>query len=81
MLEIPEVGLGGGRGMSSLGLGLYGVYLLQEGIFLSSSLFVFGLERNSGADQGGAHSQRYQKAMADLKNPATGDLLPSTAPS
>lgn len=60
-------------GMSSLGLGLYRVYPLQEGIFLSSSLFVFGLERNTGA-----HSQRYQKAMADLKNPATGDLLPST---
>lgn len=60
--------------MSSLGLRLYGVYLLLEGIFLSSSLFVFGLERNSGAC-----SQRYQKAVADLKNPATGDLLPNTA--
>lgn len=74
LLEIPEVGLGGGTGMSSLGLGLYRVYLLLEGIFLSSSLFVFGLERNSGA-----RSQRYQKAVADPKNPATGDLLPNTA--
>lgn len=63
-----------GWGLSSLRLGLYGVYLLLEGIFLSSSLFVFGLERNSGA-----RSQRYQKAVADLKNPATGDLLPNTA--
>lgn len=65
--------LGGGMGMSTLGLRLHGVYLLQEGIFLTASLFFFfGLERNTGAQ-----SQRYQKAMADLKNPATGDLLPS----
>lgn len=34
--------------------------------------FFFGSERNTGT-----HSQRYQKA--DLKNPARGDLLPSTA--
>lgn len=70
------MGLGGGLGIR---LGLYGMYLLQEGIFSQLFpfffvwFFVFVLERNTGA-----RSQRYQKAMADL-NPATGDLLPSTA--